>query len=167
MCHAQRHAKATARREFSLFCEVRWVQTEHGPCWVLRLPCPNHSGGQLKPTGWVLNFGTINCSITLCSNHGGVLCKPAKAGLAPRVNLVYLKHRKYPPSDHPRTSSDPGYSGGIRSYGALFFTKRSTKPELISKMEFPIDLGFSLVDRYIVTALGKIKKQFLSVLKHF
>ena len=29
-------------------------------------------------------------------------------------------------------------------------------------MEFPIDLGFSLVDRYIVTALGKIKKQFLS-----
>ena len=76
--------------------------------------------------------------------------------------FVYLKHRKYPPSDHPRTSSDPGYSGGIRSYGALFFTKRSTKPELISKMEFPIDLGFSLVDRYIVTALGKIKKQFLS-----
>ena len=44
----------------------------------------------------------------------------------------------------------------------FFFTKRSTKPELISKMEFPIDLGFSLVDRYIVTALGKIKKQFLS-----
>ena len=29
-------------------------------------------------------------------------------------------------------------------------------------MAFPIDLGFSLVDRYIVTALGKIKKQFLS-----
>ena len=33
-------------------------------------------------------------------------------------------------------------------------------------MEFPIDLGFSLVDRYIVTALGKIKKHFLSVLKN-
>ena len=49
----------------------------------------------------------------------------------------------------------------------FFFTKRSTKPELISKMEFPIDLGFSLVDRYIVTALGKIKKQFLGVLKMF
>ena len=38
----------------------------------------------------MLNFGTINCSITLCSNHGGVLCKPAKAGLAPRVILVQI-----------------------------------------------------------------------------
>jgi len=96
------------------------------------------------------------------------LCdEPKHAKTSTLVFFVYLKHRKYPPSDHPRTSSDPGYSGGIRSYGALFFTKRSTKPELISKMEFPIDLGFSLVDRYIVTALGKIKKQFLSVLKHF
>ena len=94
-------------------------------------------------------------------------CDEPKHAKTSTLVFVYLKHRKYPPSDHPRTSSDPGYSGGIRSYGALFFTKRSTKPELISKMEFPIDLGFSLVDRYIVTALGKIKKQFLSVLKTF
>ena len=93
--------------------------------------------------------------------------EPKHAKTSTLVFFVYLKHRKYPPSDHPRTSSDPGYSGGIRSYGALFFTKRSTKPELFSKMAFPIDLGFSLVDRYIVTALGKIKKQFLSVLKKF
>ena len=91
--------------------------------------------------------------------------EPKHAKTSTLVFFVYLKHRKYPPSDHPRTSSDPGYSGGIRSYGALFFTKRSTKPELISKMEFPIDLGFSLVDRYIVTALGKIKKTISKCVK--
>ena len=73
-----------------LFREVRWIQTELGSCLIARLSCPNHSGGQLKPTGWVLNFGTINCSITLCSSQGDVLWKPAKAGLAPRVNLVEL-----------------------------------------------------------------------------
>ena len=89
-CHAQRDAKVTARREFSLFREVHWIPTEFGYCSVLSLSCPNHSGGQLKRTGWVLNFGTINCSTTLCSNHGGVFWKLAKAGLAPRVNLVIL-----------------------------------------------------------------------------
>ena len=64
----ERNAKATARREFALFRAVHLIQTELGSCWVARLPCPNHSGRQLKPTGWVLNFGTINCSSTIVAD---------------------------------------------------------------------------------------------------
>ena len=93
--------------------------------------------------------------------------EPKHTKTSPLCFFVYLKHRKYPPSDHLRTSSDPGYSGGIRSYGALFFTKRSRKPELFGKKEFSIDFGISVVDRYIVNALGKIKILFPSELEVF
>ena len=59
VCHAQRNTKPTARREFSLFREVHWIQTELGYCSALSLPCPNHSGRQLKPLRWVSNVGLI------------------------------------------------------------------------------------------------------------
>ena len=57
--------------------------------------------------------------------------EPKHAKTSTLVFFVYLKHRKYPPSDHPRTSSDPGYSGGIRSYGALFFHKTLDKTWIV------------------------------------
>ena len=56
----KRNAKVRLRWEFALFRRTIWVQTEHGTCCVLSSAIPNHSGGQLKLFGCVLNLALID-----------------------------------------------------------------------------------------------------------
>ena len=49
---------------------------------------PNNSGGQLKVSEWVSNFGMINCSTMVVADDEACSENSVKAGLAPRVILV-------------------------------------------------------------------------------
>ena len=68
--------------------------------------------------------------------------EPKHAKTSTLVFFVYLKHRKYPPSDHRRTSPDPGYSGGIRSYGALFSQNARQNLNWSPRWSFRLTSGF-------------------------